>query len=357
MSAPEVTSAIWYELEKEGDAILPRPHPYEFAFHLDILLKSISFHNFLVTTVYGIATCCRKPYTTSSSSLRPQLSAWSTPQLIMSKEGGTMRVFWFTHQEKNVRKAYCLPAGVGRMMLSVALGLVLASQTRADFIAYTTTSTAGNVDWQSSVGLDFNVLSPIYLTQLGTFDSKLDGFGPATTITVRVWSRDTHGTATTDDDTGIRVLASQIFTHAAPGTLTGSYRFKPLSTPLLLSPGSYSIVAQGYSITDMLLSASLLNTNPIVSDTGGGLIQFVGSGRIDWRMPTPAGFPLLTGAGAHLSNTSPDMFGAGDFQFTDPPPDTAPEPASIGLLGLGLVSLVGVAWRRRRRQRNTLVVG
>jgi hypothetical protein len=199
------------------------------------------------------------------------------------------------------------------MLFSVALCLVLVGPTHADFIAYSTATTAGNVDWQASVGLDFNVVIPIYLTQLGTFDSKLDGFGPGTTITVRVLSRDTHGTETTDDDTGIRVLASQTFTQAAPGTLTGSYRFKALSTPLLLSPGSYSIVAQGYSITDMLLSASILNTNPIVSDTGGGLIQFVGSGRIDWRMPTPAGFPLLTGASAHLQNASPDMFGAGDF--------------------------------------------
>jgi hypothetical protein len=217
-------------------------------------------------------------------------------------------------------------------------------------IAYQTASTSGNADWHATVGLDFDALVPINISQLGTFDSQQNGFGPKTTITVSIWQRDTHGTATTNDDTGSQLLASLRFTAASPGTLIGAYRFQPLATPLLLSPGAYSIVAQGYDRTDLMLSESKPGAAPVLTDDGGGLVQFVGTGRLDWS-GTADSFPTTTGAVAGLANPTPAMFGAGDIMYRDPP--ILPEPSSGLLVGVGLLGLGGWAGYRRQRQGRT----
>ena len=93
---------------------------------------------------------------------------------------------------------------------------------------------SGSSSFFGSLGHDFVVNSPITVTHLGVFDSGADGL--ARTLTSEIW----------DQNSGPSKLASLEFTSSEPGTLVQSNRLKPLSQPLLLSPGDYTIAAHGY---------------------------------------------------------------------------------------------------------------
>ena len=87
--------------------------------------------------------------------------------------------------------------------------------------------------------MDFEVLKPIRITELGVFDSGQDGISGV--VAVSLWAltgqagtRLVHHTFTGDDG------------QVAPGT--GS-RMLPLAEPVVLRPGYYTIVASGFRTT------------------------------------------------------------------------------------------------------------
>ena len=105
----------------------------------------------------------------------------------------------------------------------------------------------GNYPGPAPLGNDFQVLAPIRVSSLGVFDSRGDGIDASSTLTVRLWAVDDHGTPDDPtDDTG-KVLAEQAFASDSPGILQGCYRFKSLSEPIDLQPGLYSVVVHGIS--------------------------------------------------------------------------------------------------------------
>jgi hypothetical protein len=125
-------------------------------------------------------------------------------------------------------------------------------QGELGFKASTTTAysiprgTVGGQSYAGSLGMDFDVVRPVQVTELGCFDSGSNGL--SSSITVVLWSRNQNGTpGSTGDDVQGSVLASQVFTTAAPGTLVGGQRFKTLTSPVTLAPGSYTILAYNYA--------------------------------------------------------------------------------------------------------------
>ena len=151
------------------------------------------------------------------------------------------------------------PAGI--VVVGIApVGPVIACQVPA--------GTVGQQNYNGSLGHDFEVLTPIVVTRLGVFDSGSNGL--SNTLTAQLWR----------SLPSPQLLRSMTFTTAAPGTLAAgtSSRFKDLTTPLVLGPGTYTTVAYGYSASEPNGNAGI--AAPVwTSDTGGGLIRFIGGGR------------------------------------------------------------------------------
>src|ERR1043166_4062466 len=151
--------------------------------------------------------------------------------------------------------------------------------------------------------MDFDVLTNLVVTGLGAFDSGTDGINPSSTLTTQLYTR--SGNSGT-------VLATLTFTAADPGTLVDSSRLKPLASPLVLSPGSYSIVSYGYDNNNRNGNLGTGNTKSWSTDDGGGLLSFVGGGR--YGTGGPGTFPVTPDGGPA------DRYAAGTFEFR-PVPD------------------------------------
>src|SRR6185369_3385938 len=115
--------------------------------------------------------------------------------------------------------------------------LVFAATLQAQFTAYQIPEgTVGNQNFAGPGGVDFDVLSPIYITGLGVFDSASDGLDG--TEAVYIWQLTSPTTGT--------LLTSTNF-DAGDGVLVGGYRVKSLAAKLRLNPGSYVLSADGYA--------------------------------------------------------------------------------------------------------------
>ena len=156
---------------------------------------------------------------------------------------------------------------------------------------------AGNVGSQAyggSLGLDFDVLEPITVTQLGVFDSGSDGL--AVTITSQLWSRNGNSGS---------LLTGLAFTPADPGELIDGDRYKDLVTPLVLQPGTYTVVGYGYGASELNGNTGGPAYEDRNTDDGGDVIAFVGGGRYG----TAGAFPVNVDAGPV------NRYSAGTFAF------------------------------------------
>lgn len=160
--------------------------------------------------------------------------------------------------------------------------------------------TPGNQSYAGSLGMDFEVLEEIRVTHLGVFDDRSNGL--SRTISTSLWLR--------NGNTGIRILEDEQFTAASPGTLERGNRFKPLSTPLVLAPGSYTIVAWGYGNGELNGNQGVGRLDGLDIDPGDGLVQFVGNSRFG----NAGSFPRNLDAGPS------NRYAAGTFKYS---PNTA----------------------------------
>lgn len=214
---------------------------------------------------------------------------------------------------------------------TVCLFGITTTILNADTIAYVVPS--GTIANQflpgnepQTLGLDFNVNSGIYVTSLGVFDSGSDGL--SSVLTAHLFDR----------TTGLS-LADLTFTPNQPGTLIGGSRFLTLETALFLPAGFQGVIAVDYlSANNEGNGNRRASTGNWSTDDGGGLLSFVGSGRIGYSNGGTAVYPTVID-----SSPFPDVYASGTFTYV-----AVPEPSTVALLigGLG-----GMAVMMRRRQK------
>ncbi len=161
------------------------------------------------------------------------------------------------------------------------------------------TGAPGTSLFSGSFGHDFDVNSTISITQLGVFDSGADGLSRK--LTAEIWSR--------SGNSGTRLSTMQ-FTSSDPGTLVDSNRFKSLDTPVVLVPGSYSVVAYGYGFNERAGHEGFAGPGQAFKtlNDGGGLLSFVGTSRLG---TTTGSFPAI------LESGNVNYYSAGTFQFVN----------------------------------------
>lgn len=194
-----------------------------------------------------------------------------------------------------------------RAVFAAALVGFWCSLASAQFQAYSdATGGAGTQDFGGALGLDFTVNSDVTLSQLGVFDNGADG--PSKPIYAEIWTR--------SGNTG-SLVARMPFTPTSPGALTNGFLMKSLNKPLTLAPGDYSVVAHGLSAPDQLANVP---SPPSITDDGGGLLTFVGSGRFG---TTVGAFPGTPDGGPAA------RYHAGSFVFDAAAAPAAALPAPI----------------------------
>jgi len=185
-------------------------------------------------------------------------------------------------------------ASIAKALLAALAVFGLAAPAGASVIAYQVPAgTAGTQSFGGELGMEFNVLWPITVSELGVFDDGSNGL--SRNLTARLWDRTSTGTP----------LATLSFTTADPGTLAGGSRFKPLATPLSLPAGFQgTISASGYGSGEQ--NGNSGGAAPVWTTDGAGALSFVGSSR--WGN-TPGAYPPNADTGPA------NRYAAGTFVF------------------------------------------
>jgi hypothetical protein len=235
--------------------------------------------------------------------------------------------------------------------------LLTAVPARADFISYINPAkfngnvATGNQGYTGSLGMDFRTLDPISITQLGAFDSGLNGFAGLTdkqSITVSIF----------DTNTMKEVTPEVTFTKKSPGTLVGGSRFIALKTPVKFDVGAdLTVVAWGF--TDAQKNGHFYlppfngKGNPLwTTNSNGdtpGWISYVGSGRFG-PQNSPGAFPKTA---ENRKPVVPNPYAAGTFMWIEGPFGQTPEPSSFVLAAIGGTCVFLAYGFRKYRRANS----
>ena len=208
--------------------------------------------------------------------------------------------------------------------------LLGVASVNASTIAYTDPANqSAGFGFNGNLGLNFNVLSPITVTDLGVFNAAGDGVITGS-ISVAIY-----------DTTSLAQVTPVVTFHGTytPGGL-GFDVFQAIA-PVTLGVGSYQVVAVGFSSTDFFGNLNYGSTGPLLND-GGGLLAFNGAG---WDDNTTLDSPNTCGSCQGLPAQSV-QFDAGTFQFTASNVAPVPEPGSFGLLGTGVITAATMLRRK-----------
>lgn len=168
--------------------------------------------------------------------------------------------------------------GVAGLICSISL------IANAQFCSWNTpTIEAGNheVAGGYGVGEDFKVIHSVEVSALGFFDDRGDGVKGQAAIIVHLYA--SNPDRARKNDSGV-MLETIVFDAANPGQLIDGFRFKPLTKPVRLLPGEYTITAAGFDSQNLVFKMPEADLNKgktaparVILNDGGGLIQFEGA--------------------------------------------------------------------------------
>jgi hypothetical protein len=212
-----------------------------------------------------------------------------------------------------------------KLLIAAAVALSCASSFAATSVY--DGSVAGNQSWTTMLGNDFTANSAVWVTQVGVFDSGMDGLTGSLQVGLY------------DVTAGFAPVVSAVTFLA--GTANGGSQFIYQDvTPVQLTAGhTYSVQAIGFSAADMNFNTNFApytnngpdnnNTTPITFDTFGGALA---------NQESRYG-GALGQAGTYFNNSS--TFGAGTVAVV-------PEPETYAMMLAGLGALGFMARRRKQ---------
>ena len=202
--------------------------------------------------------------------------------------------------------------------------------------AITYNISGGTVSGYSTVGLPFTVNAPIYVGALGGFDymGLLGLQSTSLTVSIKQW----NGTFTPDPDDSLSgsALASATLTSASPSY--GGSVWSYLKNSVLLTPGSYMLIASGFTTSEGSQDPAVLLAGINVSyNTFGGRVTY-------GAVPFLGVYAMAVGASGdftkwEFSSTTASFIANGSF--------AVPEPSTYALMGT--VGLALYLLRRRKK--------
>ncbi len=224
---------------------------------------------------------------------------------------------------------------IGMLLGCTVIGGSVSAQT---FTAYDLAApVVGQEQYGATLGLEFNVNTPIVINALGSVDTAAPVTGVAHTL---------NGTIITtiyDSSTQLPVPGlTASFSSASPGTLSGGYLFKPVGglNGISLGLGSYVVAWTTVNNNDPDANSNFANFTPPTYNEAGNLISI---NKTRYRYNEQ--LPQFKGLDKYPLNTFTGQLDAGTFRYS---PST-PEPSALSIFGCLIVT--GSALLRRRRLR------
>ena len=208
--------------------------------------------------------------------------------------------------------------------------LMSAAYVNASTIAYADQPPSAGFGFTGNLALNFNVLSPITVTELGVFNAAGDG---VITGSISVVIYDTTSLAQ------VTPVVNFQGTYTPAGL--GFDVFQAIA-PVTLGVGSYQVVAVGFSATDFFGNLNYGSTGPLLNN-GGGVLAFNGA---SWDYNVTLDSPAPGCVACFGMPVQSYQFDAGTFQFTTAGSSPVPEPGTLGLLG---TSVIAAATMLRRK--------
>lgn len=210
----------------------------------------------------------------------------------------------------------------------------------------------------NAAGRDFQVLSNITINSLGAFDSGQNGFAGTTKVAIVQFNLGSNprgstmanngGTLASSDGTVVAQLSFNGSSTSTAGTFgsDSAFRFKPLVTPITLTPGYYELSWSGFSSSDPFYDPRTSPSLVTSYNFGGGATNLL---RPDG---TSATYNRAGSGGAPWGNRGDGPWGyvGGTFTYTATSSST-PEPGSLALIGAAIVGSSAISFRRRRKTR------